>query len=155
VVWIKDLMLAAGIGQRRHRHCWLTSPTAIRAAVMTMAVLHGVSGQQACASHRSGGAYLGATHFYDPRSVAVHKRSFTASTRWSMFRRGTSDALHGTIVHGAEQIRDDKGNLSRAPHRSPAVRGSPFDEASGCSRAGGASLPPMWPWWDSAWAPVL
>ncbi len=144
-VWLKELVLVAcaAIGFAA-AIVKLGSPTAIFVlAVTAMTVLMAFQGNRPARLIGLAALLLAATHFYDPtQSVVVHKRSFYGVYKVVDVPPGKFRALfHGTIVHGAEQIRDDKGNPFRARPQPLTYyyAGGPFDKAilAVRARAGG------------------
>jgi hypothetical protein len=144
-VWIKDLALVSGIGLAfAIAIVKLSSPTAIFVlAVMAMAGVTAFQGRAPARLIGLAALLLAATHFYDPtQSVVTQMRSFYGVYKVVDIPPGKFRALfHGTIVHGAEQIRDDKGQPlhGRPQPLTYYYVGGPFDEAIQAARlrAGG------------------
>jgi len=141
MVWIKDLTLVACIGAVFAIALILSaSPIAIFVlAVMAMAMVMAFQGGNPARLTGLAALLLAATHLYDPtQSVVMHKRSFYGVYKVVDVPPGKFRALfHGTIVHGAEQIRDDKGQLvhGRPQPLTYYYAGGPFDEAIQAVRA--------------------
>lgn len=144
-VWIRDLVLVACVGTAFAVALFLSAaPTAIFVlAVMAMAVVLAFQGGKPARLIGLAALLLAATHFYDPtQSVVTQMRSFYGVYKVVDIPPGKFRALfHGTIVHGAEQIRDDKGQPvhGRPEPLTYYYVGGPFDQAiqSVRLRAGG------------------
>jgi hypothetical protein len=144
-VWKKDLIFVAFIGAA------VAAAVAIMAGsvavfVLSVMALAGLLAFQGRAPARLIGLaalLLAATHFYDPsQNVLLHKRSFYGVYKVVDLPPGKYRVLyHGTVAHGGEQIRDDKGQLFRGRPEPLTYYypGGPYDQGIQAvrTRAGG------------------
>ena len=139
--WIKDIALVAVLAVLfASASILLHRATAIYVvAVMTMAPLMALQGARPARLAGIAAVLLALTHYYDPtQSVVARMRSFYGVYRVVDIPPGRFRALfHGTIVHGAEQIR---GNDGKPIHGRPEPLtyyyvGGPFDEGIKAARA--------------------
>ena len=141
-VWIKDLMLVAGAGiVYAAASILLDSATAILVvAVVSMAGVMAFQGRAPARLIGLAALLLTVAHFYDPtQSVVARLRSFYGVYKVVDVPPGKFRALfHGTIVHGGEQIRDDKGQpiAARPQPLTYYYPGGPFDQGIEAVRAG-------------------
>ena len=143
--WIKDLALVAGIGIVFAAASFLPgrAMAIYMVAVMTMAPVLALQGGRPARLAGLAAVLLAVTHYYDPtQSVVARMRSFYGVYRVVDIPPGKFRALfHGTIVHGAEQIRgrDGKPLRGRPEPLTYYYIGGPFDEGIKAARvrAGG------------------
>jgi hypothetical protein len=140
-IWVRDLALVAGVGLIfAAASMLLASATAIFVvAVMTMAPVMAFQGGRPARLVGFAALLLAATHLYDPtESVVARMRSFYGVYKVVDLPPGKYRALfHGTIVHGAEQIRGDDGKPFRGRPQPLTYYyiGGPFDEGIQAVRA--------------------
>lgn len=144
-VWKKDLIFVAYIGGAAAAAVAIMAGSVAIFVLLVMALAAVLAFQGRSPARLVGLAalLLFGTHFYDPsQSVLLHKRSFYGVYKVVDLPPGKFRVLyHGTVAHGGEQIRDDKGQPfhGRPEPLTYYYPGGPYDQGIQAvrTRAGG------------------
>jgi hypothetical protein len=147
-VWKKEVLFVACIGATVMAALAIAgAPIAIfLLSVMALAVVFAFQGRAPARLVCLGALLLLGTHFYNPGQKALmHERSFYGVYRVVDLPPGKFRVLyHGTVAHGGEQIRDDKGQplRGRPEPLTYYYPGGPYDQSIQAVRArAGGTLP--------------